>query len=103
MFDLEQISNKYPHDYNNVMNTVLVQEMKRYNKLLDVIQSSLENLEKAIQGSAAMTPYLEAISNSLTNKRCPAVWSLVSYPSLKPLGSYINDFLKRIQFLQVFI
>lgn len=101
MYDMEAAVSKYPVDYTESMNTVLVQELERFNRLLQTLKNTLQSLQKAIKGTIAMNPELEALSNSLMVSRIPATWKRVSYPSLKPLGAYISDFLERLHFLQV--
>lgn len=58
-FDIEEVQKMFPVSYTESMNTVLTQEMERYNKLLKEIRSSLEMLEKAVEGMIVMTPDLE--------------------------------------------
>lgn len=120
LFDLEEAQKVYPVSYMESMNTVLIQEMERYNALLKVIRRSMAMLEKAVQGMIVMSPELEVNlyscvdGNAITvlwilqllalhmlNAKIPPTWTKASvYPSLKPLPSFVNDFLERLKFLQ---
>ena len=100
VFKVDEAAKKYPVNYNESMNTVLIQEMIRFNRLIQTVLSSLVNVQKAIKGLVVMSTDLEDVCKSLLIGRVPAMWAARSYPSLKPLGSYVTDLIARIKFFQ---
>ncbi|KRX11121.1 P-loop containing nucleoside triphosphate hydrolase [Pseudocohnilembus persalinus] len=99
-FNLEEASLKYPVQYNESMNTVLVQELTRFNKLIKVVRSSLRDIALSLAGKILMSPELEQATKSMLDGKVPQLWMNKSYPSLKPLGGYVKNLKQRIQFFQ---
>jgi len=102
-FDMEPIVKRYPVLYEESMNTVLQQEIIRYNKLLNVIQSSLSSVRKALVGQMVMSEELDKLGTAMHNQGVPEMWAAKAYPSMKPLASWDNDLLERLDFLNVWI
>jgi dynein heavy chain len=105
IFDIEAVQNTYPRRYDESMNTVLAQECGYYNKMIAVLQRTLPELRKAMKGLVVLSPELESIANAMVTQRVPEPWggSGVSYPCLKPLTGWINEFFDRLNFLQEWI
>ena len=80
------------------MNTVFTQELTRFNVLIKVVRQSLIDIKRAIAGEILFSQQLEAAANSIFDGKVPDMWAAKSYPSLKPLGSYVKDLVERIKF-----
>ncbi|KAF4757063.1 hypothetical protein FOZ63_032447 [Perkinsus olseni] len=77
----------------------LAQEIDRFNLLVGVVKASLAALAKAIKGLIVMSSDLEEMFNSFLIQRVPAKWTAVAYPCLKPLNSWVSDFIQRVDFM----
>jgi dynein heavy chain len=99
VFDIEKAMVLFPVRYDESMNTVLTQELLRFNKMIAVVNQSLADVQRAIKGLVVMSAELEMMGNSMVIGKVPLMWASVAYPSLKPLGSWVTDLLARIKFL----
>ena len=75
----------------------------RYNNLINVVHNSMKNVIDAINGDAVMTQDLELILTNVYDNKTPANFEKVSYPSLKPFGSWVNDLIEKLNFMQNWI
>ncbi|XP_046574741.1 LOW QUALITY PROTEIN: dynein axonemal heavy chain 2-like [Haliotis rubra] len=78
------------------LNVVLLQEIQRYNLLLDEIRVSLTDLERGIQGLVVMSSELENIFQCIYDGRVPPAWEK-AYPSMKPLSAWTRDLVMRVE------
>ena len=97
-FDMEAAMLKYPVSRNESMNTVLHQELHKFNMLMSLAKSSLKNIRKAVKGLVVMSSELEGLGTNLFYGQIPVMWKSKSFASLKPLGGYISNFLERLNF-----
>jgi dynein heavy chain len=99
-YDMEYAKLKYPIKWDNSMNTVLNQELARYNTLSGVIKQNLQDVMDAVKGVIVMSAELDRSGASMFFGTVPDKWLDASYPSLKPMASYVTDLLERLDFLK---
>ncbi len=78
---------------------VLRQEVDRYNALIRILHRSVTDLDLGIRGLVSITEELEEVQSALLAGRVPSSWS-TAYPSLKPLGSWVDNFFARVAALK---
>jgi len=99
-YDMERAAINYPVLWEQSMNTVLCQELARFNNLTNLMKKSLVDVEKAVRGVVVMSGPLEMLGDALVYGAIPAMWKGKSYPSFKPLAGYVQDLLERLDFLR---
>eukprot|EP00944_MAST-04C_sp_MAST-4C-sp1_P000756 g756.t1 len=102
-FDMEFASLKYPVLLEQSMNTVLLQELNRFNGLNVIIRNSLQDVVNAIAGITIMSDELQEMFNAFYYGIIPSLWLQTSYPSLKSLATYILDYLERLNFFDTWL
>lgn len=65
--------------------------------------TNLEELVRALKGLTIMNNELEEVLLSVSMNKLPELFARYSYPSLKPLASYMIDLNMRVKFLQNWI
>jgi len=74
---------------------VLLQELDRFNRLLDKMRATLKNLQKALAGEIGFSGDLEALATALFNGQLPAAWAKMTAATEKKLGSWMLWFARR--------
>lgn len=74
---------------------MLLQELERFNILLELMQQSLLDLQRALVGEIGMSSSLEELGNCIFNGFVPPLWLLRAPNSLKSLVNWIEHFERR--------
>jgi len=102
-FDMRYVKEKIdPRSDPDPLKTVLYQELDRYNRLLINIRKDLSTIIKVTQGTALVTMELEEVMTALGNMRVPKRFGS-TYPSIKPLGSWMRDLSLRVAFFKSWV
>jgi dynein heavy chain len=98
-FDLLAALRAYPVERTQCLNTVLLMELGKFNRLRKRIYGTCSDLGKAVKGLVVFSPELEQVAEGCLQNKIPPPWMGVSYPSLKPFASYVDEFLLRWKFM----
>ncbi|KAL7671309.1 hypothetical protein ACOME3_006209 [Neoechinorhynchus agilis] len=97
-FEIRKIAQKYPPNYLQSMNTFLVQDCLRYNKLLTMLRTTCDQLIRCMSGEIIMTSEMEDLLSDIQQNCIPKMWKEVSYPSTKSLNSWLLELKERVEF-----
>jgi len=75
--------------------TVLLQELERFNKLLEKMLDSLTNLKRALNGEIGMSQELDDLSIALFNGFLPEMWRGLCPQTEKNLVNWMDHLKKR--------
>jgi dynein heavy chain len=96
----QETKQKTPSAPPSSLSIVLSQEMDRFNSLLLVIRTSLDELQRAIAGLVVMSQQLDEVYEAILSGEVPVLWTQDAYPSLRHLGGWVDDLIARVSFFR---
>nr|KAG5704650.1 hypothetical protein BaRGS_025292 [Batillaria attramentaria] len=95
-FELDKIRKKFGLEITPTT-VVLLQELERFNVLINRMSKSLVTLKRALAGEVGMSSELDDVARSLFNGIIPSIWRRLAPDTLKSLGNWMLHFEKRFQ------
>lgn len=102
LFDLDKIKKKYGLSISPTT-VVLLQELERFNNLIDRMSKSLKMLIRALAGEVGMSSELDDVARSLFNGMIPSIWRRLAPDTLKSLANWMVHFDKRFKQYQAWV
>ena len=90
---MPRLKKRLPHP--TPTQVVLLQELDHWNKLLYTMSGALNTLLRALKGEVGMSATLESLASSLLIGMLPASWVKLTPQTEKPLGIWMENFLRR--------
>jgi len=93
-FDIEDLARNL--DEQGPYQNVFIQEMDIMNVLLEEMKRSIKELKLGFAGELTMSDNMENLMASFYLDKIPSSWSKLSWPSLRSLASWLNNFNDRL-------
>ncbi|RNF08530.1 dynein, axonemal, heavy polypeptide 1 [Trypanosoma rangeli] len=82
------------------LGTVVSQEIDFFNVIVEKVQRTLLELKRGIKGEVVMSLELEGMFDACLLGQVPQLWHEGGYLSRKPLASWFQDTLQRVEFFR---
>ncbi|XP_024136867.1 dynein heavy chain 10, axonemal isoform X4 [Oryzias melastigma] len=96
LFDIKVIHEELGADLSPT-SVVLLQELRRFNRLVLCMQQSVAELLKALTGEVGMSKELEDLAHALCNSLVPAMWKRLAPQTLKSLDDWMSHLRRRYE------
>lgn len=95
LFDIPNIKKQYEVPSPTPTQVVLLQELERFNILLDIMHSTLFDLKRALVGEIGMSSALDELGNAIFNGFLPPAWAKWAPSTEKNLVNWMEHFDRR--------
>ena len=93
-FELDKVRKKFGQSISPTT-VVLLQELERFNKLINSMFKSLSTLKRAVMCEVGMSNELDDLARALFNGQIPPSWRKLAPATKKTLGNWMEHFMKR--------